>query len=270
VTGQAAAESAARPPLSGIVIARDEEQGLRACLDSLRPHCAELLVVLDARHAEGARRAAEEAGARVLVHAFESHVRQKNVAAAAAVHDWLLSLDADEVLGEGLAADLKRWDWSRPELVGRLRRRNWYLGGWVDWTGWRRDGSRRLFNRTRARFAGSWVHDSVSGEGLVEIPLAARILHWPYRDLSHHLEKINRYTSQLAAEQRGRGRRPSLAKLVLDPPWKFLRMYLLEGGLLMGRRGFVISALAAVYVLLKQAKLWEAWLPAGRDGRSRG
>lgn len=248
------------------MIARDEEERLAACLASLRPHCAELLVVLDARHTEGARRAAEAAGARVLVHPFESHVKQKNVAVDAAAHDWLLSLDADEALEEGLERDLARWDWLRPERAGRLRRRNWHLGGWVDWTGWRRDGCRRLFNRRRARFAGSWVHDCVSGEGLVERPLAARILHWPYRDLGHHVEKINRYTGQLAAEARARGRRPSLLKLVLDPPWKFLRMYLLEGGFLMGRRGFVLSVVAAFYVFLKQARLWEAWQAPLRRG----
>jgi glycosyltransferase involved in cell wall biosynthesis len=264
-----AGSGTARPPLSGIVIARDEEERLTACLASLRPHCAELLVVLDARHTEGTRRAAEAAGARLLVHEFESHVRQKNVAVAAAAHDWLLSLDADEALAEGLAEELAAWDWSRPERAGRLRRRNWHLGAWVDWTGWRRDGATRLFNRTRARFAGSWVHDAVAGEELVVVSLRTRLLHWPYRDLEHHLEKINRYTSQLAREQRQAGRRPSLLKLVLDPPWKFCRMYLWEGGFLMGRRGFVLSAVAAVYVLLKQAKLWEAWLD-GRSGRADG
>lgn len=251
-----------RPLLSGIVIARDEEERLAACLASLRPLCAELLVVLDSRHSEGARRVAEAAEARVLVHEFESHVRQKNVAVDAAAHDWLLSLDADEALEEGLEAELAGFDWD-PGRAGRFRRRNWHLGGWVDWTGWRQDGATRLFHRGRARFEGSWVHDRVSGAGLQVQLLHTRLLHWPYRDIAHHVEKVNRYTSQLAAEQHDQGRRPSLVKLVLDPPWKFLRMWLLEGGLLLGRRGFVLSVVAAFYVFLKQAKLWEAWLAGG-------
>ncbi len=255
-------KGSARPPLSGIVIARDEEERLAACLASLRPHCAELLVVLDARHAPGTRQVAETAGARVLVHEFQSHVLQKNVAVDAATHDWLLSLDADEALGEGLDRELAAFPWEDPACVGRFRRRNWYLGGWVDWTGWRRDGATRLFHRGRARFGGSWVHDTVVGDGLRVLALATPLLHWPYRDLGHHLEKMARYTGQLAAEARARGRRPSLAKLLLDPPWKFLRMFVLEGGLLMGRRGFVLSVMAAVYVFLKQARLWEAWLGA--------
>lgn len=248
-----------RPPISGIVIARDEELRLGACLDSLRPHCAELVVVLDARHTEGARRKAEAAGARILVHEFQSHVLQKNVAVDAAAYDWLLSLDADEMLDQGLEQDLARFPWDDERAAGRFRRRNWYLGAWVDWTGWRKDGATRLFNRKAARFGGSWVHDRVEGSALRELPLHTRLLHWPYRDIEHHVEKLNRYTGQLAREQREQGRAPSLLKLVLDPPWKFLRMYLLEGGVLMGRRGFVLSAVAAFYVFLKQAKLLEAW-----------
>jgi len=261
--GQGAAGG--RPPLSGIVVARDEEERLAACLASMRPHCAELLVVLDARHSPGARRVAEAAGARVLVHEFQSHVRQKNVAVDAAAHDWLLSLDADEALAEGLERDLAAFPWQDPASAGRFRRRNWYLGGWVDRTGWRRDGATRLFHRGRARFGGSWVHDTVVGEGLRVLPLATPLQHWPYRDLGHHLEKMARYTGQLAEEARARGRRPSLSKLVLDPPWKFLRMYLLEGGWRMGVRGLVLSVMAAVYVFLKQARLWEAWR-AGEPG----
>jgi len=255
-----------RPPLSGIVIARDEEERLAACLASLAPHCAELLVVLDARHSPGARRVAEEAGARVLVHVFQSHVLQKNVAVDAAAHDWLLSLDADEALDEGLGRDLAVFPWHDPACAGRFRRRNWYLGGWVDGTGWRKDGATRLFHRGRARFAGSWVHDRVEGEGLRVVELRTLLLHWPYRDMAHHLEKVVRYTGQLAAEQHARGRRFSWWKLVLDPPWKFLRMYLLEGGWRMGGRGFLISALAAIYVFLKQARLWELELPREEDG----
>jgi glycosyltransferase involved in cell wall biosynthesis len=257
VTGTPAA--AHRPPLSGIVIAREEVERLAACLASLGPHCAELVVVLDARHSPQTRHVAEAAGARVLVHEFESHVLQKNVAVDAATHDWLLSLDADEALDAGLERELAAFDWTQPQRAGRFRRRNWHLGGWVDWTGWRRDGATRLFNRQSARFSGSWVHDRVTGEGLQVQQLRTRLLHWPYHDLGHHVEKLNRYTGQLAAEQRAQGRRPSLSKLVLDPPWKFLRMWLLEGGLLLGRRGFVLSVTAAFYVFLKQAKLWEAW-----------
>lgn len=254
-----ALDSSPRPPLSGIVIARDEEERLCACLDSLRPHCAELLVVLDSRHSQGALRVAEAAGARVLVHEFQSHVLQKNVAVDAASHDWLLSLDADEMLDQGVEQDLACFPWREERTAGRFRRRNWHLGGWVDWTGWRKDGATRLFNRKAARFGGSWVHDRVEGPGLRELSLNACLLHWPYRDLAHHVEKLNRYTGQLAEEQRLQGRRPSLVKLVVDPPWKFLRMYVLEGGLLMGRRGFVLSAVASFYVFLKQAKLMEAW-----------
>jgi len=258
------APAGGRPPLSGIVIACNEEARLRRALDSLRPWCAELLVV-DSHSTDRTRDVAREAGARVLEHDFESHVKQKNVAVDAAAHDWLLSLDADEQFDERLGEALAGFDWSRAELVGRFPRRNRYLGAWIDATGWARDSSARLFNRRRARFAGSWVHDRVEGAGCVEVRLAATIRHWPYRDLEHHLEKINRYTTRLGRELAEQGRRPSWVKLALDPPWKFVRMWLLQGGWRLGWRGFVVSGTAAAYVFLKYAKHWEAAKVRGEE-----
>lgn len=253
---QRSSAAAGRPPVSGIVIAFNEEARIEGALASLRPWCDELLVV-DSHSTDRTRELAIAAGARVIEHDFESHVKQKNVAVDAAAHDWLLSLDADEELAGGVAAALGAFDWSREELVGRFPRRNRYLGAWIDGTGWAKDSSARLFNRKRARFEGSWVHDRVRGAGCVETRLAATILHWPYRDLAHHVEKINRYTTRLAEELAEQGRRPSWIKLAFDPPWKFLRMWLLQGGWRLGWRGFVVSATAAFYVFLKYAKLFE-------------
>ncbi len=251
--------------ISGIVITFNEEARITACLDSLRPYCAELLVV-DSHSTDRTRELAEKAGARVVEHDFESHVKQKNVAVDLAAHDWLLALDADEVLEATAPNPLAMVDFSRDTIIWRLARRNYYLGAWITGTSWRRDSSIRLFNRQRARFGGSWVHDSVKGNGCDTKRLSSlRIKHWPYRDLAHHLEKINRYTDHLAREMAEEGRRPSLIKLVLDPVWKFLRNWLLEGGWRMGARGFVLSASAAVYVFYKYAKLWERYLSQDQD-----
>lgn len=254
-----------RPPISGIVITFNEEVRIEACLASLKTWCDDLLVV-DSHSTDRTRELALAAGARVIEHDFESHVKQKNVAVDEARHDWILALDADEVL-EALDSDpLSEVDFHKQDQIWRLGRRNHYLGAWIRHTSWRRDSSVRLFHRQRARFGGSWVHDSVRGDGCrVQRLKGLRILHWPYRDLQHHVEKINRYTDHLAREMREQGKRPTLVKLVLDPAWKFLRNYLLEGGWRMGARGFVLSAVAAFYVFLKYAKLWEAGLPEGDD-----
>ncbi|MCB9473271.1 MAG: glycosyltransferase family 2 protein [Candidatus Delongbacteria bacterium] len=245
-----------QPPISGVIIAFNEQARIVRAVESLRPWCAEVLV-LDSHSSDRTRELAESAGARVLLQEFLGHQAQKNRAIELARHDWILSLDADEELVGDPANLLAALDFNRETLVYRIPRRNWYLGGWVDATGWKRDSSVRLFNRTKARFGGSTVHDRAGGAGCEERVLPAQILHWPYRDLSHHLQKIDAYTSALAAELDGRGARFSALKLTLDPPWKFLKEYLLLGGWRLGWRGLVLSVMSAIYVFLKYAKLWE-------------
>ena len=247
-------------PVSGVIITYNEESRIEAALASLKPHVDELLVV-DSHSTDRTRELAEAMGARVIRHDFESHVKQKNVAVREASHDWILSLDADEVLSPGFDASAAQVNWNDPAVIYSFSRRNWYLSGWVDWTGWRRDKVVRLFHRSRAEFVGSWVHDEVRGEGCRLRDLPTAIYHHPYENLTHHTEKINRYTTHLSQEMLERGKGGALLKMLFDPPWKFFKMYFLEGGFLMGSRGFVISWMAGVYVFLKYAKLWEHRLP---------
>lgn len=257
------------PPISGVIIAFNEEERIARAVASLLPWCREVLV-LDSLSTDRTRQEAERAGARVLSQEFLGHQAQKNRAVELAAHDWILSLDADEVLVGNATELLAGLDLALEERVYRIPRRNWYLGGWVDATGWRRDSSVRLFNRRRARFGGSTVHDRAGGPGCVELPLGALIHHWPYRDMGHHLAKINSYTDALAAEMHQHGRRFSPFKLLLDPPWKFFREFVLLGGWRLGLRGFVLSVLAAFYVFAKYAKHWERQCVSQGSGVGEG
>ncbi len=87
--------------------------------------------------------------------------------------------------------------------------------------------------------------------------LANDLQHYPYRDISHHLQTIDRYTTLAADQMRAEGRTPSLPGVVLHPPFAFLRNYVLRGGFRDGVPGLIISAMNARYVGLKFAKLWE-------------
>src|SRR5439155_1640587 len=87
--------------------------------------------------------------------------------------------------------------------------------------------------------------------------LGAPLEHVPYRDLSHYLQKLDRYATWAAEDLAARGRRPRLSDLLFRPPARFARMYLLQLGVLEGWRGAVLCGLAAVSVFLKYARLWE-------------
>ena len=124
-------------------------------------------------------------------------------------------------------------------------------------TDWYPDWQLRLYDRRAGRWDESRsVHESVRVEGDVG-RLRGDLEHHAYRDLSHHLHTIDRYTTLAASDMAARGRRASLGALALHAPLAFVRNYVLRGGIRLGTRGLVVSAMNAWYVFLKYAKLWE-------------
>ena len=244
----------ARPPLSACIIAMDEEDRLGACLASLA-FCDEIVVV-DSHSSDGTRELAAARGARVIERDWPGHVAQKEFAIRAARHDWVLCVDADERLSPELAREITALrDAGFPGQAGwRFPRLSRYLGVWVRRGTWYPDHQLRLFDRRRGRWGGHNPHDRVELDGSVGT-LAGDLLHEPYRDLAEHLQTIDRYTTTMAEGMRDRGRRASWIDLVLRPPVRFLRFYVLRGGFLLGWRGLVLAYLAAHYVRLKYVKL---------------
>ncbi|MGH2671014.1 MAG: glycosyltransferase family 2 protein, partial [bacterium] len=135
------------------------------------------------------------------------------------------------------------------------RRRNVYLGRTITHAGWGSDWVVRVFKRGQ-RFVERRVHEHLERNGDVG-KLRAPLDHVPYRDLSHHLAKVDRYAAWAARDLADGGRRAHLTDLVVRPPARFLRMYVLQLGFLEGWRGAVLCGLAAVGVFLKYVRLWE-------------
>jgi glycosyltransferase involved in cell wall biosynthesis len=180
---------------------------------------------------------------------------QRNAAIAAARNQWVLALDADERVTEPLRREIAAVVVAPAHAAYRMRRENVYLGRARRRGRWGRDWQVRLFTRGR-RFVEHRVHEGlepVSDTGA----LRGTITHVPYRDLTHHLQKIVAYARWGAEDLRARGRRATLWDLAARPWWRFVREYVLSGGILDGRFGFVAAALTAYSGFLKYAFLWE-------------
>jgi glycosyltransferase involved in cell wall biosynthesis len=246
----------ARRKLSLCIITRDEEENLPRCLDSVP--FADQIVVLDSGSTDRTCEIARERGAEVHVEEFRGHVAQKNRAVELARHPWVLCLDADEELSAELAREIEQvLESGEDEVAGyELPRKTEYLGAFIEHSGWWPEYRLRLFDSARGAWRGRDPHDRVELEGLVR-RLAGPLYHYNYRDLRHHLEKVNAYTTTMAEGLFREGRRFRLADALLRPPGRFLRMYVLRRGFLDGWRGFLLASIAAFYVFLKYAKLWE-------------
>lgn len=240
--------------VSVTIITRNEAAHIESCIDSVS--WADEVLVIDAGSTDGTTDLARRAGARVIVREWPGYAAQKNYAAAEAAHDWILSVDADERVTPDLADEVRRVLAADPAAAGfRIPRVTWYLDRWIRATDWYPDYQLRLYHRRRADWPPRRVHESVAGRGAVG-QLTHDLQHYAYRDIAHHLETMNRYTSLAAEDMFEAGRRAGAFDLIVHPPAAFLRNYVLKRGFTLGTAGLIISGLNAGYVFLKYAKLW--------------
>jgi len=248
-------------PLSVVVIAQDESAHIQDCLKSAS--FAEEAIVLDGGSQDDTVALAEACGARVETQAFHGWIAQKNAALALASHDWVLSLDADERVSPELAEEIKQlfrapdgsYSAEAPACQGYdMPRRAFHLGKWIRGGGWYPDRKLRLFRRSKGKWGGRDPHDKLMLEGSLGA-LHGDLLHYPYRDLRHHLEKMERYTDTAAARLHEDGRRGAWYRRYLQPPLGFLKAYLLQAGFRDGRVGLRLALLHARYEWLRYSKL---------------
>jgi glycosyltransferase involved in cell wall biosynthesis len=246
------------PPLSAVIITYNEQDKLLPALASVA-FCSEV-VVIDSGSSDRTREIAQAAGARVIVNApWPGFSAQRNFAIDAARHDWILAVDADERIPAALREEIDA-ERARPFRFGayRIPRVAHYLGRAIRGTDWYPDSQVRLFHRRQARWGGSLIHESVQVDGPVG-RLRAAMEHYPYRDISEHVRKIDSYTTLWAQDAFALGRRTGVADLLLAPSWSFLRNYVVRRGFLLGRAGLTVSILNSFYVFLKRAKLSDLW-----------
>jgi len=242
--------------LSVTIIAWNEEERLRSCLESVS--WADEIVVADAESSDKTVQLAREFTDRVWVRPWPGFAIQKNFALDQATGDWILSLDADERVSPELAQRVKAIVTADGPADGYLvPRRNMFWGAWVRYGGLYPDYQLRLFRRGAGRFVEDAVHESVRVTGRVET-LGEALLHHSYRDLEDFVRRSNRYSTLAARDWLRRGRRVGVPGLIMKPLGRFFSMYILKRGFLDGWRGLVLAVLYAEYVFLRMAKAWEA------------
>ncbi len=253
------------PPLSVTVITFNEAGHIDACLDSVA--WADEVLVVDSGSTDDTVARARARGARVIERDWPGYAAQKDFAASEASHDWILSVDADERVTPELRDEIRATLSAGPAAVGyRIPRLAWHLGRSIRTTDWYPDYQLRLYDRRAARWRPMRVHESVEADGPVG-RLSHHLQHYTYRDLGHHVETINRYSTLAAAQMLDAGRRAGGLDLVVRPPAAFIRNYILRRGFAEGVPGLIISAMGAWYVFLKFAKLWDATRRREAGGR---
>ena len=277
--------------LSVVIITHNEEANIGRTLASVMPLAGEgnaEIIVVDSGSTDLTVETAKSFGAKVFVEEWKGYAAQKNSAIDKAEGDWILSLDADEEVGPGLASEIYAATHGRDginspggdslETVERviaveedeerdgtgspvgfwIPRQNFFLRKWMKHGGFWPDPKLRLFRRGAARFEDRAVHEHVKLNGGLSPTLKNALIHHSYPTLSDYIDHMNRYSSLGAEMVVAKGPRGfSLFNILLRPLATFTYNYFVRLGFLDGREGLLLHLYHGVYVSWKYAKAWE-------------
>ena len=244
-----------RVAISACIITLNEADRIERCIAAVG-FCAEIIVV-DSHSTDNTRELAAALGATVIERDWPGYRSQKQFATDSASHEWVLCVDADEIVTPELQREIRAvaasgFAGARGFSVPRLTA---YCGGFLRHGSAWPDRKIRLYQKSAARWVGYEVHEKVAIDGPVG-KLQAHLEHYAYRSLDDHLNRMDRYARLMADEMHRAGRSCGPAAVMLHPLWSFLRGMIAKRGIFDGWRGWQFHLVEAGYVHRKYLRLW--------------
>lgn len=245
-------------PLSVFIITLNEADRIGRAIESVRDFADEIIVV-DSGSTDDTVKIAELLGARVVYNSWNGYGLQKRFGEDHCRNRWLLNIDADEEITPLLAQEIHAlFANGEPPLSGYIIQMRDLLPGETELAPMAHTNYVvRLYNREKARFSDSPVHDSVIVREGETGKLRHPALHRSFRSIAHMVEKMNSYTSMQAQELQKRGFPQARWRIYSEFPLMFFKAYVLRGYLLRGRRGFIYAAHYAFGRFIRLAKFLE-------------
>ncbi|MBQ7198007.1 MAG: glycosyltransferase family 2 protein [Selenomonadaceae bacterium] len=243
--------------VSVLILARNEEKFIGACLDSVKDFADEIIVIDDCS-TDTTAEICKRHGAKVFQRALNGDWgAQQTFAVNQATCDWIFIIDADERVTPELAEEIKKiLRVDDKNFAYRVARLSYFWGQPLKHGGWFPDYVTRLLPKAGTYVEGL-VHQKICHQCKeVDLPSSKYLVHYPYRDWEHYFSKFNVYTTLAAKKMYDAGKSASLFDVIAHPFWAAFRMYFLRGGFLDGRIGFILSFFHYFYTMAKYVKLW--------------
>ncbi len=251
----------AQLPVSVCIIAGNEAHRITPTLQSVADWAREIIVVLNDDVNDGTDKIVASFGGKVFREPWKGNIEQNRSAAEKAAGDWLLALDADEVVSPELRASIEKL-FSQPEKLNRCAayefpRCTLYYDRWIRHGEWYPDRKLRLWRRGQGSWGGVFPHGKVIVTGPVG-KLRGDLLHYSMESVEHQIRKTIRYADEFVQDRRAKNRRVTFLELLVRPPWRFFRGYVFRLGFLDGWQGLTIAWMTAFYTFLRYFKAFEA------------
>jgi glycosyltransferase involved in cell wall biosynthesis len=231
--------SKSTPKITAIIITKNEEEAIESCLKSIS--WVNEIIVIDSGSKDQTVKICKAYKAKVVTKEFVGFGKQKNIALSFARHNWIISIDADEIV----TAKLKEKIISSISMPNNLdgffvKRVSYFCGKKIRFSGWGKEYVLRVFRKDKGHFSNDLVHEKIilnGNHGIIHEPLEHRTI----RNIEDLLDKLNRYTTLSSLMQIANKKPASLSKAIFHSCWAFLKSYFFQLGFLDGQHGFVIA-----------------------------
>lgn len=251
-------------PLSVVIIAKNEEYHIAACIESARSVSTDIIVV-DSGSTDKTVAIASQKGATVIPIRWEGFGDARNKGAEKALNNWILALDCDERIGTALCNDIRKLQLTDPARIYGIKRVSFWGSKKIRFGRWGKDVVYRLYNRTHTAWNADPVHEKLVASLSVEKRLKGHLLHYTMRSLADYKKKAILYTDLSAENYFRKGKKATWVKRFLSPAFGFIQSYFLRGGFLDGAAGIEVAASTYNYIRMKYDKLHKLYQESGQE-----
>ena len=242
--------------ISVIIIAKNEAENIADCIMSAK-QVSKDIIVAESGSQDNTQALVIKAGARLLQTDWKGYGQTRNEAAAIAVNNWVLALDADERVTPKLAAAITNLSLEDNSILYGFKRSNFLATKKLRFGEWGKDKVYRLYNKHNAAWDLLLVHENIIGSGIHKKLLPGGLLHYTMKDLAEYRAKTILYARLSAEKYADQGRKATLLKRFISPTFSFVQNYIVRLGFLDGKAGYITACTDSKYIFLKYKFLHE-------------
>lgn len=245
--------------ISAVLIVKNEERHIRNCLESVK--WVNEIIIIDDSSIDRTIEIAKGYTNKIFTHKLDNNFsQQRQFGAEKATSDWILHLDADEIVTDKMRKEIRcilkgRCDTSY--IAYKFKRKQYFLGHFMEYGGWYHYHA-NFFKKGAAYYKNN-VHELLIPCGRIG-SIDADILHFSIDNLSEYIKKCDSYITIEVEELVKKGiikKRELYRNLLYTPLKSFWKAYIKKKGYKEGLYGLVLSIYSAFYHFMKWARYWE-------------
>lgn len=246
--------------ISVVIITSNEENIIERCILAAKK-VADDIVIIDSLSTDKTKEISLHLGVNFIEQKWLGYSEQKNFGNLKAKNDWILSIDADEIITDEVAQEINALELKNDSIVYKICRLNNYCSQWIKHGRWYPEWRNRLFNRKLVKWNGDIVHEDLTAvNGSFDSKFSFNkikgdVLHYSMKSREEHLNKIEKYATLSAQKLKAKNKKASFVKRYLSPMSRFITDYFFRFGFLDGKLGYQIAKLSAFETYLKYFKL---------------